>query len=48
MLGNVAQGLGLERILWDDLNNGKYTRDLELGMSGISIGQVLLKRYQKN
>jgi len=27
-------------VLWHDLNNGKGTSDLELGMLGVYVGQV--------
>jgi hypothetical protein len=41
MLRNVTKGLGLGWMLWNDLSHGKWTSDLELGMPGVSIGQVL-------
>jgi hypothetical protein len=40
MLRNVTQGLGLGQILWKDLSNGKWARDLALGMSGVRTAPV--------
>jgi hypothetical protein len=40
----LLQGLGLRWILYDDISNGKWTWDLELRMSGVPAGQVLLKQ----
>jgi hypothetical protein len=33
---------------WNDLSNGTWTRDLEIGMSRVSIGPVQRKQYQEN
>jgi hypothetical protein len=35
MLRNVTRGCGIGRVIWDDLSNGKWTRGLRPGMSGV-------------
>jgi hypothetical protein len=37
----VTKGLGIGRIIWNDLRHGKWIRDLEHGMLVASIGQGL-------
>lgn len=43
-VGQATRG----RILWKNLNCGERIRDLELGMSGVCIGQVFFKQCQEN
>jgi hypothetical protein len=45
ILQNVTKGLTLGWMLWNDLSHRKWTWVLELGMSGVSIGQGLWKQY---
>jgi hypothetical protein len=40
MLRNDTQTDGHGRVLWDDLSNGKRTREWELSESGVHKGQV--------
>jgi hypothetical protein len=37
MLRNVTLGLGLRRILWNDLDNEKWTRDLDIREIGLKV-----------
>jgi hypothetical protein len=36
-VANITRGLGLRQGLWKDLSDGKYTRNLELGMIKVSV-----------
>jgi hypothetical protein len=47
LLRNVTEGLGIGRILWNDLGNEKWVRDLrEMGCEGVDWIHVVQDRDQ--
>jgi hypothetical protein len=46
MLRNGTHGLGPQKIIWNELNNGKWTSNLKLGMWGYFVGRVQWKQTQ--